>query len=107
MSKAINPVTEVIFRKYKNGNKEIIALFPYDTERRYGQCSSYMHIGQHGAAEYSGVMENTKPATPLEYADLKTELENYGSEDSHYNLKVINKINWTRYRKEYLAVNGK
>jgi len=108
MSKAINPVTEVIFRKFsKKEGGQILALFPYDTEGRYGQCNSYMHIGQHGTADYSGMMQSTKPATPAEYADLKAELENYGPEEAHYNLKVISKLSWKRYRKEYLAVNGK
>jgi hypothetical protein len=103
MSKAINPVTEVIFRKYKNGNKEIIALFPYVCETRFGTCESYMHIGQHGTADYLGVMQDTKPATPAEYADLKAELENYGPAEANYNLKVINKISWARYRNEHKA----
>lgn len=102
MSKAINPVTEVIFRKYpKREGGQIIALFPYDCETRFGTCESYMHIGQHGTADYQGVMQSTKPASPAEYADLKVELGNYGPAEANYNLKVINKISWNRYSKEH------
>lgn len=98
-----NPVTEVIFRKFKSGNKEILALFPYDTERRFGTCESYMHIGQHGTADL-GIIASTKLATPAEYADLKAELENYGPVEANYNLKVIKKVNWSKYRKAHHTI---
>lgn len=78
------PVSVVIFRTWKSTNS-VIALFPYDTFGN-GTCTSYEHVGQHGGANYSGVMEATRPATPEEYADLKTELESIG-----YNLRVIEK----------------
>lgn len=73
--------TKVVFRKYKDGS--ILALFP---STGYGLCliESYMHIGQHGGADYNGCILDTKPATPAEYQELKTELESLG-----YNLKVI------------------
>ena len=102
MSKAVNPITEVIFRKYpKKEGGQIIALFPYVCERRFGTCESYMHVGQHGTADYQGVMQTTKAAKPSEYADLKAELENYGPPEAHYNLKVITKLQWRRYQTEY------
>ncbi len=97
----MNPVTEVIFRKFRSGKKEIIALFPYVTERNFGECSSYMHIGQHGTADYMHIMKITKPVRPAECNDLKTELENYGPKEANYNLKVITKINWNSYKKAY------
>lgn len=96
-----NPVTEVIFRKYKEG--DIIALFPYDTERNLGQCSCYQHVGQHGTADYTGVMQSTKAASPAEYADLKRELENYGPAEANYNLKVLTKMSWNKHRKIFYA----
>lgn len=74
--------TVVVFRKWKSGNREIIALFP-GIDAGGGFCSSYEHIGQHGGAEYSGVIAATVPARPDEYADLKAELESIG-----YNLDV-------------------
>lgn len=102
MSKSTNPVTEVIFRKFsKKEGGQIIALFPYDTERNYGQCSSYMHIGQHSTADYQNVMQSTKPVRTSEFADLKAELENYGPAEANYNLKVISKISWKKYKEAY------
>ena len=72
--------TPVVFRKWSDG--EIIALFPTipDTPQF---CSSYMHVGQHSGAHYSGVIQSTEPATPQEYADLLAELESIG-----YNLDI-------------------
>lgn len=102
MSKSTNSITEVIFRKYpKKEGGQIIALFPYVCERSFGTCESYMHIGQHSTADYQGVMQSTKAAKPSEYSDLKAELESYGPAETNYNLKVITKIQWRKYRVEY------
>ena len=70
----------VVFRTYKDG--DVIALFPGITEG-IGYCLSYMHIGQHSAASYGMVLQETRLATEEEYASLKQELEGIG-----YNLKV-------------------
>lgn len=82
------PITKVIFRKWprKTGG-DVIALFPaiagtYDL----WTCSSYQHIGQHGAATVM-LSRCTKPAKPSEYADLKEELERIG-----YRLKVVKRF---------------
>lgn len=76
--------TRVIFRQWL-GDNQCIALFPAIAgDMNPDHCSSYMHIGQHGAAHYSGVMRATRVASPEEYADLKRELEGLG-----YNLKVL------------------
>ena len=78
--------TDVIFRKFKDDNA-IIALFPYDLWSYRGiDCMSYMHVGQHGAAEHSACLKNCKPAKENEYQDLFNELEDLG-----YNLNVIKK----------------
>ena len=83
--------TVVVFRKYPDG--QIIALFPYDYSGSFS-CMSYMHIGQHGAAHYPGVIDATKPAIESEYSELKSELEtNFG-----YNFEVRKKV---MYRKMY------
>ena len=69
--------TKTIFRKYHTG--EIIALFPEIPSDVHGHyCESYQQIGQHGAA--SCEQPSTSPATPEEYADLKSELERIGYE---------------------------
>lgn len=73
--------TKTIFRKFKDG--EVIALFPEipsDLEGKY--CDSYMHIGQHGSANYLMLLDDTVLATPEEYAELKRELE------THYNYEI-------------------
>lgn len=71
--------TITVFRKYKDG--EIIALFPAEKWNRYDNtCTSYVHVGQHGAADYDSVVSRTTLATPEEYADLKSELERIGYE---------------------------
>ena len=64
--------TTVIFRKYRDGS--VIALFPAIPADPEGHCSSYIHVGQHGAADPSHVIANTRPARPDEYADLQDEL---------------------------------
>lgn len=83
--------TLVVFRKFKDG--AVIALFPEFINYPDGACESYMRIGQHGAADYNGLLSITKLATPKEYASLKRELESgpYG-----YNLKVRRKFTRAR-----------
>ena len=76
--------TDIILRKFKDG--QIIALMPHDVDCHDGRINSYMHIGQHGLAEYSHCVNITKLATEAEYADLKKELESIG-----YLVNVINK----------------
>lgn len=76
--------TVVVFRRWKPSEKAygdgILALFPGDrwTENRSSLCSSYEHVGQHGAADYAGCISRTMPATPREYKPLKQELEQLG-----------------------------
>lgn len=80
--------TPVLFRmmRARHGGY-VLALFPAEASSTTdgGLCSSYAHIGQHGAADPWGVIQDSRPATPEEYADLKAELEGapYG-----YRLKV-------------------
>ena len=68
---------KVVFRKWRTGDKGIIALFP-DEPGSPGFCMSYEHIGQHGSADYTGVIQQTTPATPAEYAALARELRGCG-----------------------------
>jgi hypothetical protein len=76
--------TTVVFRAWRGGNKGIIALFPELAADSEGHCDAYEHIGQHGGADYDGVIAQTRPATPAEYADLAAELTRIG-----YDLKII------------------
>ena len=72
-------ITKVVFRKWRG---IIIALFP-EIQSHGLFCESYMHIGQHGGANYDYVVQQSIPATATEYADLQQELESIG-----YNLKI-------------------
>ncbi len=95
--------TKTIFRTYKNG--ETIALFPEECgDASAYTCSSYMTIGQHGAAEPYGVIDDTKPATENEIFYLSAELEQIG-----YDLEVIkrNRYSFLGVRKALLKeMNG-
>lgn len=65
--------------------KDLFAFFPDDYAAPFGTYrTAYSHIGQHSACalEYAA---QSRPASPAEYADLKSELESIG-----YNLEVIN-----------------
>jgi len=94
-----NMKTKTIFRKFKDTG-EIIALFPEIPHDVNGfTCSSYMHVGQHGASSL-GLHDVSKPATPEEYAPLQRELESIG-----YDLQIIKRIPRNAYqtRKAQLA----
>lgn len=69
---------KVNFRKYRDG--QIIALFPEIGWGKYEVCS-YMHIGQHGSADYTQIIAATKPATKEEYTPLLSELAAIGYGD--------------------------
>lgn len=63
--------TKVVFRVYRDGG-DVIALFPHIPYDSQGwKCSSYMHVGQHGAADIQHVVRQTRLATPKEYKWLK------------------------------------
>ena len=81
--------TKVIFRKYNASDGEVIALFPEipATLNYPYEIESYMHIGQHGAAHYSIVVSQTKPAKSADYADLLEELKNIG----YQNIQIFQK----------------
>lgn len=71
-----NDPTPVVFRAFREGG-DVIALFPAMRESN-GRINSYQHIGQHGAADYHGLIGVTRPASPAEYAELFAELESRG-----------------------------
>lgn len=57
--------TPVIFRMWKG---QVIALFPDTRADPAGNCESYMRIGQHGAADYAGLLTEL---ISIGYDDLK------------------------------------
>lgn len=84
--------TSVVFRKDSNG---VFALFPYVIQNGYN-VMSYAHIGQHSAADYKHCIKTSKPASEVEYQELKKELESQG-----YNLKVIQKYSHQKFLVAY------
>lgn len=67
----------VVFRQWHDGS--VIALFPTeDADGRGVYCVSYEHLGQHGSADYAGVVMRTRPAQVQAYQSLKQELERIG-----------------------------
>lgn len=66
--------TKVVFKKFPEG--DVIALMPDDVCDLHGNITSYMHIGQHGAASPALLIE-LEDATAEEYEALKHELETH------------------------------
>jgi hypothetical protein len=88
----------VIFRKWKDGSS-IIALFPEIPADNHGRfCESYEHVGQHGGADYHGVISQSKPATTTEAKDLHDELSHRG-----YNLKIMRRATSRHHLKRLAA----
>lgn len=64
----------VMFRWWQDS---VIALFPCQNEGN-GCVNSYQIVGQHGGANLEMILNNSRPATPNEYEDIKKELEGIG-----------------------------
>lgn len=70
--------TIVVFRKWKDTGG-VIALFPTIPSDLHGwYCESYEHVGQHGSADFHGVMQATTPARRKESLSLRRELRHIG-----------------------------
>jgi hypothetical protein len=89
----MNQADTVVFRRWKNGS--LIALFPElpaDIHGRY--CDAYEHVGQHGGADYFGVIRATRPCSLNEAADLITELRTIGHE-----LKPVKRVSHVHHER--------
>ena len=90
--KSAGSTTKVVFRRFPNG--DIIALFPEERWNRLDySVSSYMHVGQHGAADYDHVVAGSRPATESEYHNLLTELRAIGYNGLHIVRRARPKFN--------------
>ena len=69
-------------RTVLRGEEGSNALDLPDSGRR-GEITSYMHVGQHGAADYAGVIAMTRPAHEKEYRNPLSELRAIGYDDLH------------------------
>jgi hypothetical protein len=76
--------TKVIFKILKG---EVIALFPElaGDMNPYRTCQSYMHVGQHSAADVR--LASLEAATPAQYYNLQRELESIG-----YDLWIVTRF---------------
>jgi hypothetical protein len=86
------PVTKVIFlvNEKDPNDPDLFAYFPEETYDKAGRFKTgYSHVGQHSAVSPQYAAES-RPATPEEYADLKTELESIG-----YNFEMVDTTNET------------
>ncbi len=84
--------TPVVFRVWKRGGG-VLALFPnLPADVRGILCSSYSHVGQHGAADYYRCVQSTRPAIPDEYGPLVAELERIG-----YVLRTIKRASYVMH----------
>jgi hypothetical protein len=88
----------VVFRRWRRGGS-IIALFPELPADIYGQyCDAYEHIGQHGGADFHGVIQQSVPARAEESADLAEELTKIG-----YKLRPIKRASWKHHERRRVA----
>jgi hypothetical protein len=70
--------TLVIFRKWRDTG-DVIALFPAVPSDAQGLlCEAFEQVGQHGGADYHGVVAATRPVTAEEAVPLAGELARIG-----------------------------
>jgi hypothetical protein len=55
---------QVVLRRWRGKHRGVIALFPDDVWSAQGLVNSYEHVGQHGGADYTGVVAATDPVRP-------------------------------------------
>jgi len=88
----------VIFRMWRDTG-DVFALFPEIPSDINGwYCDSYTHVGQHGGADYYGIVRQTVPAAPAECAALSVELERIG-----YRLRPMNRVSWRLHEERRVA----
>ena len=93
--------TLVVFRRWRDSSN-IIALFPeIPTDLNGRHCEAYEHVGQHGGADYHGVVRATRPATMEEAAPLAEELRRVG-----YNLDPIKRASQTAHERRWAAARA-
>ena len=69
----------VVLRVWRKAPHGVIALWPAVAADANGSlCQSFEHIGQHGGADYQGVIRQTRPATLEEASELLAELRQRG-----------------------------
>lgn len=93
--------TQVVFRRWRD-NGDIIALFPEIPSDINGYfCEAYEHVGQHGGADYYGVVQATRPVSVEDAAPLAEELTRIG-----YNLQPISRASQTAHERRRAAARA-
>ncbi len=88
----------VVFRRWKDCGS-IIALFPEIPADTCGYfCEAYETVGQHGGADYYGVIQQTTPVATEDAADLAVELTRIG-----YRLRPIRRTSYTHHERRRQA----
>ena len=98
MNESLPTPEPVVFRVFPDG--DVIALFPAAPGTPDpSTCASYMHVGQHGAADYACVVADTRPATVKELAPLRAELKQIG-----YRLQIVARKTAAHDRRRLVAL---
>ena len=94
-------ITDIIFRvdTTRDFKGTVFAVFPHEVADLRGHVTTYQHVGQHSAGDYSECIRTSNGASEDEYADLKKEMEGFG-----YNIKVVKQRNYEKYNTEYNRV---
>jgi hypothetical protein len=83
----MSQVDIVVFRRWRDTG-DVIALFPELPADLSGDCcDAYEHVGQHGGADYHGVIQQTTPCSLNDAAALAQELRTIG-----YKLRPIKRF---------------
>ena len=91
----------VIFRAFTDDS--VIALFPTVPASPYGnECMSYMHVGQHGAADYHHVLSMTRPAPDALADELHAELVRIGYDNLDVRLRAASWMHDERLQCEFV-----
>ena len=86
-AQANTPATVVVFRRW-NDTGDVIALFPYEPENN-GLCACFMHVGQHGQADFRAVVAASSPASALADEDVRDLAHELTHAPYSYHLKPL------------------
>lgn len=99
---AFNPkpaVTRVLYRTQTVGNfkGEVTAILPDVPSKPGPYYTCYAHVGQHGDCHRDWYLNDTRPATAEEYADLHKELSRiyggtYAGDPDGVTLRIVSRI---------------
>lgn len=89
MTETTTPELVVTFRKDRGKNPTVTAVFPTEPAgHRYGEMTCYAHVGQHSGCSLNWY-HASRAATPVEYADLLTELREIYEQDEDQPVRLV------------------